>query len=250
MKLINVGSGSKGNSTLILINDTLFLIDAGLCKKTLNEGLKLINKKINDISAIFITHSHIDHIKYINLFDFNKIYTVKDVLEPSIKPNLMDFNSCITINGVMIKALKTSHDVTNSCGFLFEYNKESLVYITDTGYLPFDTLKEIKNKNYYVIESNHDILKLLECKRTNKLKGRILSAYGHLANDLSAKYMLESVGDNTKALILAHLSEDCNTPDDAINTYYDIFEQSKYKLDDDIKLITLKQREITVYGED
>ncbi len=249
MKIINVGSGSKGNSTLISIGDSLFLIDAGICEKTLNKGLLMLNKKIEDIDAIFITHSHIDHIKYLNLFDFKKIYTVKDVLEESINPNIMDFDKEIVINGVSIKALKTSHDVKNSCGFLFEYNNESLVYITDTGYLPYETLSIIKNKTYYLFESNHDILQLLQSKRKDDLKKRILSVYGHLANDLSAKYMLESVGDNTKAIMLAHLSEECNTPYDAIQTYYDVFENSKYILDKDIKLLILKQREITEYGE-
>lgn len=249
MKLVNLGSGSKGNSTLVLINDTLILIDAGICFRRIKKGLELLNKKIDDIDCILITHSHIDHIKYINIYDFKKIYTTKDVLDNSINPNILEFYKSINIKGINIEAIKTSHDV-NSCGFIIYNNEESLVYITDTGYLPLETLNEIKNKKYYIIESNHDISMLLVSKRTNDLKKRILSSYGHLSNDLSANYMKEVVGDNTKLICLAHLSEECNEPSVALNTYFDIFNDSKYKLNKDIEIVLFNQKEQVFYDKD
>lgn len=250
MKLVNLGSGSKGNSTLVLFNDTLILIDAGICLRRIKKGLELLNRKIDDIDAILITHSHIDHIKYINIYDFKKIYTVDKVLDESINHNILEFKKPINIKETNIEAIKTSHDVLNSCGFTIYNEEESLVYITDTGYIPLETLNEIKNKNYYVIESNHDIRMLLESRRKDELKERILSSWGHLSNDLSANYMKEVVGDKTKLICLAHLSEECNTHEIALTTYKNILNDSSKSYINNIELLVLDQKEMVAYDQD
>ena len=59
-----------------------------------------------------------------------------------------------------------------------------------------ETLKIIKNKEYYFIESNHDVGMLLESSRPNLLKRRILSFKGHLSNEQCAYYLVELVGEN------------------------------------------------------
>ena len=85
------------------------------------------------------------------------------------------------------------------------------------------TLKAIKNKTYYIIESNHDVEMLLNSSRPEILKKRILSYEGHLSNEDSAFYMSHLIGEKTKRIVLAHLSEECNTPEKALRTYYDVF---------------------------
>ena len=63
MKVLNFGSGSEGNTTLISYKDTNILIDAGINYKTVGEKLKKLG--INKIDGILITHEHGDHIKYL-----------------------------------------------------------------------------------------------------------------------------------------------------------------------------------------
>ena len=123
------------------------------------------------------------------------------------------------------------------------------MYITDTGFIPLKTLNIIQNKDIYIIESNHDINMLLESRRTNRLKERILSSVGHLSNDLCAQYLAEVIGDKTKAIFLAHLSEECNLDGVAIDTVYSIV-TSKNKRAKHIVFDALKQKEATIYDQD
>ena len=67
MRIVNLSSGSKANSTFIAFNETKILIDAGLPEKTLCEHLKQIGERIENIKAIFVTHEHIDHIRAIKM---------------------------------------------------------------------------------------------------------------------------------------------------------------------------------------
>ena len=63
----------------------------------------------------------------------------------------------------------------------------------------------------------------MSTKRTFELKNRILSEYGHLCNEDSAIATISIIGDKTKEITLAHLSEEANTPETALEAYEKIF---------------------------
>ena len=107
--------------------------------------------------------------------------------------------------------------------------------MTDTGYIPEESLPYMDNANFYIIESNHDLKMLKDSSRPMILKKRIHSKHGHLSNEESARYFVDLVGDKTKEITLAHLSLECNTPEKAIETWDKIFQEkglsiSKYHL--------------------
>ena len=135
----------------------------------------------------------------------------------------MELNVPFTIGDFKITAFPTSHDATNPCGFLLEAGDEKLVYMTDTGVFLEENLPLVKNPTYLVIESNHDIKMLLNTHRTYELKNRILSDVGHLCNEDSAIAAAEIIGDKTKEIVLAHLSEEANTPELALAAYLKVF---------------------------
>ena len=243
LKFINLASGSKGNTSLFYDDDFLFVIDFGTCKKTLVDGLKLINKKLSDVDSFFFTHNHIDHIKGLNFIDTNKVYALKGTLNLD-NYNYLEYYKEYNIKNVLITPLKTSHDANNPLGYLFKYKDEELVYITDTGVIPLKTLNLIQNKEYYIFESNHDIKLLLQSNRSLLLKDRILSTLGHLSNDLCSFYLGELIGKRTKKILLAHLSEECNSDDialDTLCTYLDSINIDRSNIDID----TLKQHSVT-----
>ena len=105
----------------------------------------------------------------------------------------------------------------------------------------------MKNATYYIIESNHNIKKLLQTNRPADLKHRILSDVGHLSNEDSALYMSEVIGEETKEIILAHLSEEANDPELAINTYERIFRKKLINLKN-VRLHYAKQWSMTKGG--
>ena len=56
-------SGSSGNSTLIIQENTIILLDCGTSGKKLTQAIESLGFSCNDINAILLTHEHIDHIK-------------------------------------------------------------------------------------------------------------------------------------------------------------------------------------------
>ena len=247
MKLIVIESGSKGNATLVYDNNHLLLIDMGITLTSLKNGLKRINKKLIDIDALLLTHSHSDHTFGVKYLGPLPIYCTKETYV-GLNVNEIKPYKQFKVEHFKITPIKTSHDAIGSVGFIIENGEEKLVYITDTGMIEEKTLKFMENGDYYIVESNHNIKKLHQTNRPAALKLRILSDEGHLSNEASAIYMSEVVGDKTKEIILAHLSEEANDPELALKAYKKIFTKSRIDLSK-INLHCASQREIVEGGK-
>lgn len=223
MKFCILTSGSKGNCTFIEINNHKYLIDIGCTFLYAQKKLEEINVDIKDIEGIFITHAHKDHIAGLKktiksikpkIYLTEKIaYDINDNIE-----NYIFLDEKSIINNVNVSILPMSHDVTECVGYLFEYNEKDLVYITDTGYINEKYNNLLNNRMNYVIESNHDVNLLLESSRPYFLKSRILGDCGHLSNKDCAYYLNKVIGERTKNIVLAHLSEESNTHQLALDT--------------------------------
>lgn len=229
-----IGSGSKGNATLVFSSKTTLLIDMGLTLERVKSELARFNKTIKDVDAILITHNHADHLREIKSFSPKKMYSLEGTIPGSLS-NVVELFKPFEIGDFKITAFPTSHDATNPCGFLLENEGEKLVYMTDTGCYLSSNTPYLYNPDYLIIESNHDIQKLLHTNRPMILIQRIMSEYGHLCNEDSAFATLEIIGDKIKEIVLAHLSEEANTPELALEAYRKIFQYkgldiSKYKV--------------------
>ena len=97
----------------------------------------------------------------------------------------------------------------------------------DSGYIPERTLRFIDNKTYYIFESNHDTKMLYESSRPPYLIKRIASDKGHLDNVAASYYLSNLIGSNTKEVNLAHISEECNTEEIALNTFNEVIYTQK-----------------------
>lgn len=247
MKIIVVESGSKGNATLIYDEGRLLLIDMGITLTSLKEGLSLIDKKPLDIDALLLTHSHTDHTKGVSYLGPVPIYCTKGTYKGSNVNEIEPFEK-FAVEHFMITPILASHDAEGTVGYVIKNKKEKLVYLTDTGMIPEKTLSKMKNADYYIIESNHNIKKLHQTNRPAHLKLRILSDEGHLNNEASAIYMSEVVGPKTKEIILAHLSEEANTPELALAAYKKIFQKAHVSLNE-INLHCASQRQIVLGGK-
>lgn len=244
MKIKILASGSKGNSSLIICDNTKLLIDIGLSFTRIKSHLELNGININDITGLLITHSHSDHIKGLKTFIKEtdiKIYIPKDMYHEL--EEIVPIDRCIfiedifNINDVNIELIHTSHDTDFSVGYIFEYKKKTLVYVTDTGYINRRYLKKMEDKNVYVIESNHDEAMLMDGPYPRFLKERVISDRGHLSNKTTAGYLKKIVTDNTKCVVLAHISEKNNTIDLAYQEANDVLK------DKDVELLVAMQDE-------
>ena len=249
MRAIILGSGSKGNSTLLIGENKKILIDVGFSYPKMIKLLGEYNILPTDIDAILITHTHKDHIGGLSSFvkkNMTKVYT-NEVLFHELLSIIKEENMIInedkySIGEFDIETIHTSHDAKGSVGFVIYQNGKSLVYITDTGYINSLYLKIIKNKDVYIFESNHDINMLMTGPYPYVLKQRVVSDKGHLSNVQSGNYLKEVIGDRTKRIILAHLSETNNTPNIALKTVKNI-------LNCEIEIDTAMQDETLDVGE-
>ena len=239
MKIYILGSGSKGNSTLVQVGNKNILIDVGFSFKSLTEKLKQINVFPKDIDYVFITHDHSDHISGLKVLlnkTNAKVYIDERIIlsydytlgrENVVK--LLDEN--VIEGNILVKSVPTSHDATSSCGYLIECDNESMVLVTDTGYIHEKHLSYLKNKNYYLIESNHNVEMLRNGRYPIKTQQRILSPEGHLSNEYSAMYMTKLLGEDTRKIVLCHLSEENNTEELALKAYSEIFKDNEIDFD-------------------
>ena len=227
MKVSVLASGSKGNSTYIETNNTKVLIDAGMSNLYIEKKLILLGVNPDDINFVFITHTHTDHIAGLKVFikkHHPKVFLTIDMYN-ELKDIINDYEileSEIILNDLIVDYFKTSHD-TDSVGYIFKSNDKEIVYVTDTGYINIKNLKKLNNKDLYIFESNHDIEMLMNNPNyPYQIKQRILGDKGHLSNNQCKEYLNKIIGDKTKYIVLAHLSEQNNDPSLALNNLDDI----------------------------
>lgn len=192
------------------------MIDCGGTKGHLMRSFEELEVNPKELDALLITHDHIDHVQQIK--HFTHLPTYSPVELKTNHQTLIVEGVPFMINECTITPIGLSHDSGVTVGYIIDDGEERLVYITDTGYIKESILPDISNAEYYIMESNHDPMMLMKLKRPHYLKARILSDNGHLCNQDSAIVLAKIIGDNTKEILLAHISEEANTIGLALTT--------------------------------
>ncbi|MEY3609520.1 MAG: hypothetical protein RLZZ264_41 [Bacillota bacterium] len=247
MKFYILASGSKGNATLMESRGYLLLIDAGLTKTRLKETFAKTPYLMDQVQTVLFTHEHSDHAMGKDFFPEEIRYASKGTM-PVLQGNLLTPYESIYFQHIKVTPLAISHDARNPLGFVIEDGISSLVYMTDTGYISEKNIGFMKNKHHYILESNHNVKMLLQTNRSQDLKVRILGDSGHLSNEDSAMFFSEMIGVNTKSVYLAHISEEANTPELALETYQKILRKRRL-LTTQFKIELTQQYDVVIGGD-
>jgi phosphoribosyl 1,2-cyclic phosphodiesterase len=252
MEVCVLASGSEGNVTYVETDKHKILLDIGMNVKYITSQLSELNVSPNEIDTILISHVHDDHIKALNQFIKKydpTIYMTKTMVDelPLDAPirnysDLVLYNDDFYLDDIKIELIKTSHDTKDSRGFILTNNGKSVVYLTDTGYLNQKYFTKLKDKTIYLFESNHDIEMLINGSYPKWLKDRVVGPYGHLSNKDASIYLSKLIGNDTKEIVLMHLSHHNNTEECAMNTIHEIFNEYNINFDN---IVCAKQRERT-----
>ena len=237
MKFCVLGSGSSGNMTYIEAGNTKILIDCGI---SLSDACKRApHLDIKNVSAIFITHEHSDHIKFLPTAAKKTkatIYIHKKSFE-AIKPEIRDAlvgakiafiegDSCYKIGDLDICTCTLLHDSANNFGYIVRYQNKQIGIFTDTGIFPSRYKHLLSELDAFVIEANHDIELLQNSNRPYFTINRTLSSTGHISNKACFDLLKEVLSDKVKYVILGHVSKDCNSvnclKEDIINKFQGI----------------------------
>lgn len=225
MRFSILASGSTGNSLYIETEEHAFLVDAGMSGKKVENLLASIDRSMEQIDGIFVTHEHSDHIKGIGvlarkyktpIYANEKTWQAMNGLVGEIPLDQrfhFDMETVKTFGSLDIQSFAVSHDAADPMFYTFNANRRKLAVITDTGYVSDRMKGHIKGADSFVFESNHDVSMLQMGRYPWSIKRRILSDVGHVSNEDAAVAMSEVVGQKETQIYLAHLSLDNNMKD-------------------------------------
>ena len=218
-----LASGSSGNALLLSCDGTHLLMDAGISCRRITSALGELGLTPEDLDAVFITHTHTDHIAGLRTLLRRGVFSIRATertcreleyrLEPAAE-RLEPIPLCcpVTVGGCTVTAFPTSHDAPGCCGYRVDTADGSVGLLTDTGYITEEAAEVLPGVDLAVLEANHDPETLRSGPYPYYLKRRILGGAGHLSNDEAARFAVALADSGTSEIVLAHLSRENNTP--------------------------------------
>lgn len=216
-------SGSSANCTYIEADGSAVLIDAGAGIRKLGGALTSIGSFYDRVRGIFLTHEHSDHIaglttilKKYSIPVFANEATREAVLMacPSADEDLfisMRTGATAHCAPFSVRSFASSHDSSESVGYLVEAAGIRFGILTDTGTVTSEMLRQLENCKVLVLEANHDEEMLRTGPYPYPLKQRVCGRHGHLSNAQCADVIC-NLSQKPEVVILAHLSKENNTP--------------------------------------
>ncbi len=223
-KICPLCSGSSGNSTYITASDSSILIDAGISFRAIKERIESVGGDVKRLSAIAITHEHIDHIKGLKTLlkqSGAKLYASNQTLEALSRQDIVPSSTemaplceaTVACGDMLLSRFATSHDCEGSSGYTITLPDTRKISIcTDLGIVTDEVRGAITGSSAVLIEANHDIEMLRRGPYPANLKLRILSDRGHLSNNACAAELPALLKSGTDRIILGHISMHNNMP--------------------------------------
>ena len=218
MRFASLGSGSKGNATLVQAGDVLVMVDCGFSLRETERRLQRLNLAASQLSAILVTHEHSDHCACVARL--SKRYDIPVYLTHGTAASgrcdgaaeLRCFNSdeSFHIGEVHVQAVRVPHDAAEPCQYRLEWQQRHLGILTDLGCITPHVIASYSDCQSMVLEFNHDAQMLLDGPYPPQLKRRVGGDWGHLNNQQAAELLARLVESGLNNLVVAHISENNN----------------------------------------
>lgn len=232
MRLCSIASGSSGNCIYVGDDSTHLLVDTGISKKRIEEGLSALGIKGEELDGILITHEHIDHVQGLGVFTRKyhvPVYATKGTIEgvcglkslgklPEGLFREVPVDVAFEVGDMKIRPFSISHDAKEPSGYRIENGKNKAAVATDLGIYDDYTVEQLKNLDAVVLEANHDIHMLEVGPYPYPLKQRVMGNKGHLSNELSGRLLCDILHDRLQHVVLGHLSKENNYAELAYET--------------------------------
>lgn len=223
MRLCSIASGSSGNCIYVGDDRTHLLVDTGISRKKVEQGLCTLGVKGEELSGILITHEHIDHIQGLGVFSRKykiPIYGTKGTIEgirccnslgkmPEGLLHEIQVDESFTLGDMEICPFAISHDAREPSGYRIGNSRKTIAVATDLGKYDDYIVENLRGLNAIVLEANHDIHMLEVGPYPYPLKQRVIDR-GHLSNELSGRLLSDILHDDLQYVILGHLSKENN----------------------------------------
>ncbi len=225
MGFASLGSGSRGNGTLVALGQDapgqhdapqrLFLVDCGFTLKQTETRLHRLGLSAGDIDAIFVTHEHADHIGGIAALAHKyaiDVYASYGTLKHELKgvvTHAVDGDVPFELDGVQVNPVRVPHDAKEPTQFVFSDSTETIGVLSDLGCVTGHVVEQFSHCTHLLLEANHDSHMLRTGSYPPRLKQRVGADYGHLSNE-QAWELLQRVAHQDLSVVLGHISEQNN----------------------------------------
>lgn len=220
MRYCSLGSGSRGNATLIEYGQTRLLVDCGFGLRATEKRLAAVGLSAHQLTAILVTHEHSDHIKGVaplaqryRLPVYMTAGTYLGMDETELPVELIRFGQDFVIGDIRVTPVPVPHDAREPCQYIFDSGTHKLGVLTDTGTITPLITEMYSGLDALFLEANYDPLMLANGPYPPRLQARVGGALGHLSNQQAAG-LLQSIDiGSLKQVVIGHISEKNNRPE-------------------------------------
>jgi phosphoribosyl 1,2-cyclic phosphodiesterase len=214
-----LGSGSRGNGTLIASNDTYVLVDCGFSLRETERRLDRLGVSGKQLSAILVTHEHADHVHGVGLLSrrygvpvYLSAGTARGMRKPVEVAGALKGGEGLQVGALSIDVVSVEHDALEPTQFVFNDGQRRFGLLTDLGSYCPSVLQSYTGLDALMVESNHCRDMLARGHYPYFLKQRVGGERGHLNNHQAANLVSELGWQDLQHLVLAHLSSKNNLP--------------------------------------
>ena len=228
-----LGSGSRGNSILIETSETRILVDAGFSGRQIEVRLSDLGIPTDTISALFITHEHRDHTQGLGVIARRwklPVYIARAtagscsaLLSGEEEIRFYRAGQPVDFADLRVEPFLTCHDAIDPVAVTVRQRSSGLKVgiATDLGTPTVSVRHALRNCDLLILEANHDEVMLRSGPYPWSVKSRIAGRHGHLSNRAAAQLGLELLHPGLAGVVLAHLSQECNDPELALEVVGD-----------------------------
>ncbi len=232
MEFASLGSGSKGNATLVRADDALLMIDCGFSQRQVSLRMERLGVSPQDLDAILVTHEHSDHISGVAALSRNyeiPVYMTHGThasgrCDACHELHAFNCEQRFRIADFEVHAVSVPHDAAEPCQYRVHWRGVSLGVLTDLGSSTGHVLESFRGCDALLLEFNHDLDMLHAGAYPEHLKHRVGGDWGHLNNEQAVALLRELNYAQLRHLVVAHVSERNNSREltrAALRTLYD-----------------------------
>ncbi len=235
-----MSSGSKGNAVYIEYGSTRILLDAGLGPRALADRLARLGRSLEDLSAVFLTHEHYDHVRGVKALSKKvsvPVYSTRGTYEQMQESTgkvrdwrCLDREDEVSVGALQVECYATPHDAAESVAFVVRCGTRQLGHATDLGCINDHVADRLQNCDALLVEANHDVGLLESGPYPWPVKQRIKSDVGHLSNEACGALLSAVDHDALQTVVLMHLSEQNNRPEYAVQAAQNALENESVRL--------------------